>query len=513
MIFNLKNMKIQHKLTAIIMLTCTVAVLAGFIVLSVQDYLKGKDRISTSFSTYATIIAENSKAAVAFNDSGDAGQILSALSSTGDVTLACLYDSKGEVLAKYQRSDIKDDIQLPEAHSQGCVFSWRNFSVFQDINLDNEKIGSIYLQVELRRIHREFLSNLLIGVVMTIGVLVFAYFLSLRLQAIVSGPIVKLSEIAKVVSDKRDYSLRARQYSDDEVGLLTVAFNKMLSQIQKRDRELVETNAQLEAKVERRTANLASTVEKLNQSNQQLQEFVYVASHDLREPVRKISSFGQLLIESLSGRLDEDEQENFNFMIDGANRMQQMIESLLTYSRITTKAAEFEDVDLGEIVKQIREFELSVKIEETKAVISVAEPLPTVKADQAQMRQLIQNLIGNALKYQKEGVTPEVAIRAVNCDDGMVRLEIEDNGIGIMEEQCENVFIMFRRLHSRQKYEGTGIGLAVCKKIVERHGGKIGVKSTYGQGSTFWFTLPRLGVQGEAVEAENREDLVLSLGT
>jgi len=247
--------------------------------------------------------------------------------------------------------------------------------------------------------------------------------------------------------------------------------------------------------------------EKLIKSNQQLQEFTYVASHDLREPVRKINSFGQLLVDSLADKLSDDERENFDFMIDGAYRMEKMIEALLTFSRISTKGVEFEPLDLNEIVKQIRELELAVKLEETNGTISVPEPLPAVQGDAAQIRQLMQNLVSNAIKYHKKDVPPEVTIRAHKDDNEMVRVEVQDNGIGIEKEQYDKAFVMFRRLHSRDEYEGTGIGLAVCKRIVERHGGEIGVESTYGESSTFWFTLP---VSDSTQEQQIEPELVLA---
>ena len=177
-------------------------------------------------------------------------------------------------------------------------------------------------------------------------------------------------------------------------------------------------------------------------------------------------------------------------MIDGASRMQQMIEALLTYSRVTTKAVESVPVDLNKVVEELCGIELAVKIEETGTEIEVPERLGNIKCDPAQIRQLMQNFIANAIKYQKKDTTPEVVIRTRSLDDGMVRVEVQDNGIGIKEDHFKNVFVMFKRLHSMSEYEGTGIGLAVCKKIVERHGGNIGVSSTYGEGSTFWFTMP-----------------------
>ena len=230
---------------------------------------------------------------------------------------------------------------------------------------------------------------------------------------------------------------------------------------------------------------------KLEKANKELQDFVYIASHDLREPLRKISSFGTLLQDSLKGKLDEDQQENFEFMIGGALRMQDMIEALLTYSRLTTKAKPPEWVDLNKVIEDLKKLELATVLDETRGVIHVPKPLPSIQADPSQMHQLFQNLIGNGLKFHKEEIPPEISIRAYEVEDNMIRIEVKDNGIGIDEKYHGQLFAMFKRLHSREQYEGTGIGLASCKKIVERHGGNIGIKSTLGKGSIFWFTLPR----------------------
>ena len=237
--------------------------------------------------------------------------------------------------------------------------------------------------------------------------------------------------------------------------------------------------------------DLEVTVKKLYLSNRELENFVYVASHDLREPLRKISAFGELLQESLEDNLDDDQRENLEFMIDGSHRMQQMIEALLVHSRVNTRGATFREVDLNTVVEQLKNLELAVQLEESKGDILVPEPLPVANADAVQIRQLFQNLISNALKYRRKDILPRITIRASQGHDGMVQIEMEDNGIGIKEEYHKDIFNMFRRIHSRTDYDGVGIGLSVCKRIVERHNGEIGVKSAFGKGSTFWFTLPK----------------------
>jgi len=228
----------------------------------------------------------------------------------------------------------------------------------------------------------------------------------------------------------------------------------------------------------------------LKNLNRQLQDFVYIASHDLREPLRKISSFGELLKEALDGTIADDDQENLDFMIDAANRMEQMIDALLAYSRVSSQEIPYRTVDLNELVEQLEQIEISALLEETDAAIEIPEPLPQVAARAGQVKQLLQNLIGNGIKYRREGIQPRIRIRSKPDKNNMVRIEVEDNGIGIKQQYHSDIFTMFKRLHPRGEYDGTGIGLALCKKIVEGHGGQIGVESNFGHGSTFWFTLP-----------------------
>jgi light-regulated signal transduction histidine kinase (bacteriophytochrome) len=258
------------------------------------------------------------------------------------------------------------------------------------------------------------------------------------------------------------------------------------------NRTTVSRDALMEEVTERKQAekSLQEAVERLEQANKELKDFAYIASHDLREPLRKIVSFGRLLKESLTGKLKSDDLENLSFMVEGASRMTQMVEGLLNYSRISTMSHEFETLDLNELISDLKNIELSVLLEDTKAELDIPERLPHVKADPVQMRQLLQNLIANGIKYKKNDNIPRITIRAETAPDEMIRVEVTDNGIGIKPEYYNVLFTMFKRLHSRDEYEGTGIGLAVCKKIVELHGGQIGVESKFGEGSTFWFTLP-----------------------
>ncbi len=231
--------------------------------------------------------------------------------------------------------------------------------------------------------------------------------------------------------------------------------------------------------------------EDLALSNKELEQFAYVASHDLREPLRMVTGYVKLFARRYKDKLDADADDFINFAVDGATRMQRLIDDLLIYSRVGTRGKEFEPTDCEMILGQCLN-NLQVAIGERGAVIT-HDPLPTVMADHLQLGQLFQNLIANAIKFHGSEA-PRVHISAKQKNDEWV-LSVNDNGIGIAPEHVERIFIIFQRLHGRGDYPGTGIGLAICKKIVERHGGRIWVESELGKGSTFYFTIPTKGDQ------------------
>jgi PAS domain S-box-containing protein len=234
-------------------------------------------------------------------------------------------------------------------------------------------------------------------------------------------------------------------------------------------------------------AALREAHEELKRSNSELEQFAYVASHDLQEPLRMVSSYTQLVMRRYGDRLDGDAKEFMNYVVDGAARMKQLIEDLLAYSRVGTKGKEFRPIDVEAALRRAIT-NLRSAIEEAGASVTW-DPLPKVSGDDVQLAQLFQNLIGNALKFRGASV-PRVHVL---CSDQAKQYEIivTDNGIGIEPQYFERIFMVFQRLHTKGDYPGTGIGLAICKKVVERHGGAIWVTSQPGEGSQFHFTLPK----------------------
>jgi len=233
-------------------------------------------------------------------------------------------------------------------------------------------------------------------------------------------------------------------------------------------------------------AELLQNVQNLNRSNQELEQFANIASHDLQEPLRMVASYTQLLARRYKGKLDADADEFIAYAVDGAGRMQRLIQDLLAYSRVASKAGSLRRISSEDALLQALQ-NLRGVIEDSGALV-IHDPLPSVMADEIQLIQLFQNLIGNAIKYQKPGI-PEVQVAASRNGANKWTFSVKDNGLGIEPQYFEKIFGMFQRLHKREEFAGTGIGLAICKKIVERHGGRITVESQIGLGSTFKFAL------------------------
>jgi PAS domain S-box-containing protein len=268
--------------------------------------------------------------------------------------------------------------------------------------------------------------------------------------------------------------------------------NKDITESRNIEMELNHYRENLESIVEKRTADLQtlnsklnSTLTELERSNTELEQFAYVASHDLQEPLRKIKNFADLLEMRYTEQLDDKARKYIDYMVNGAERMQGLISDLLTYSRVSTQGKKMKEVSLENILNHAID-NLELSIQESNATI-LFENLPVVIADETQMIQLFQNLLGNAIKFRKE----EEALIQINFEKTASEwhISVSDNGIGIEPEYQDRIFEVFQRLHTREEYAGTGIGLAVCKKIVERHGGRIWLESTYKEGSSFHFTL------------------------
>jgi len=273
--------------------------------------------------------------------------------------------------------------------------------------------------------------------------------------------------------------------------------------------DLEKQNETLASKVSERTQELTLYSDELSRSNRELEEFAFVASHDLQEPLRKIQAFSDRLETMFKDELGEKGIDYIGRMKNAAQRMSNLINDLLEFSRVTTRGKDFDDTDLNGVVADILS-DLEIAIKESNAQVNVDE-LPVIQADKSQMQQLFLNLLSNAVKFRKAGTTPRIDItyedvnefsEELNVDTQWQVVTIKDNGIGFSQEYADKIFVPFQRLHGRSEYKGTGIGLSVCRRIVERHGGIINAQSIEGEGATFTIKLPveasLFTLQGEA---------------
>ena len=620
------NTSIQKKLMQLIMLICGAVLFVACASFFVYELITYRKIARDELETLGKVTATNSTSSLAFNVKEDAQEVLKALSVQKHIAAAVLYDKDGQLFAAYPEKI--DSANLPAKHN-GSGFDFRNSYIegYQPVILGNKRIGTLFLKSDMKAVYKRFSFYGLIALLFFLFAFLLTYLLSRRLHRSVSEPILQLAEKARLISERKDYSVRADKKSNDEIGILTDAFNHMLTQIQAQNIEIHALNNNLEEKIAVRTwelqeANKALTEqnefiqtiidasidliavfdrdlnylilnqyaarvfqrnredvigknilqvfpqmkdkpliqhlhnalngkfvhvaayqsqladawfenfliplkdqndnidrvllighditetmranEKLRQlnselekSNRDLEQFAYVASHDLQEPLRKIMTFSDLSERNIHN--PEIQKRYLQKISSSAGRMTELIKAVLNYSRLSRTGVELTDVDLNLIIEQLQT-DLELLIQEKGARI-VSEKLPVIKGIPLQLSQLFLNLFTNALKFSERPpvitirvvpVTPEESQEAdlPKQDSDFLKILFSDNGIGFEQQYANRLFSIFQRLHSSDSYAGTGIGLALCKKIVENHGGAITVESEPGKGTTFFLYFP-----------------------
>jgi signal transduction histidine kinase len=487
-----RDLSFQRKLVFLATATSGAALLLAALSFAILEAVTARATLLGNVELTADLIGANSAAALLFGDSATAAENLSVPGSLRNIRAAVLYDHHGALFASFHRPGAST---VPPSRVPSFVphaFDLQHLRVMRPVVHRRDTAGTVLIISDIRDLYDRLLE---IAVFLLAGLAVItfvAYRLSARIQHLVADPLLELAAAARGVTLEGDYSIRVHKRGNDEIGELADRFNEMLDAIHERDAALqqeiaIRTRAQEE---------LHDFAARLEASNRELQDFASIASHDLQEPLRKVLAFSDRLRSSLGGTLDERSADFMERMLNATRRMQTLINDLLTYSRVTSKAKPFAPVDLHEIVTQVLS-DLEIRIEQSHARIAL-DPLPVIDGDGTQMRQLFQNLIGNALKFHRPDVPPEVTIRCTACvadleqGGAFVEISISDNGIGFDDKYREQIFVIFQRLHGRTDYEGTGIGLAVCKKIVDRHGGSVIASGIPGEGATFALRLPRV---------------------
>lgn len=488
------------------MLTCVVSLLLAGAAFIVWEWRSLRAHTARNLSVYAEMIAENCKAAMAFDDSEDAKRILKAMHVEPSILFTGIYSKDGEEFVSYYGRDTDSSIQPSDLKTDGHSFADGYLTVFKSILLDEELIGTVCMRSDLTPIREMLIRCIRITAAVLLAAVLIAYIVSSRLQRVISEPILDLADVAKKVSEAENYSTRAAKSSNDEVGLLIDAFNEMLEQIQKRDWELVQAKTNLETRVRQRTAELSSTnaklegqitvrreveakqrniLAKLESANKDLSDFAYIVSHDLKAPLRGIKTLTDWISADYADKIDEDGREQMNLLSNRVDRMHNLIEGILKYSRVGRVKEKLAQVDLNEAVPEV----IDLIAPPPNISITIDNEMPTITCEPTRIMQVFQNLLSNAVKYMDK---PQGQI-CIGCveQDGYWRFSVADNGPGIEERYFEKIFQMFQTLAPRDEFESTGVGLTVIKKIVEMYGGKVWVESKPGQGSTFLFTFPK----------------------
>lgn len=493
-----RDQPIRRKLTAMLILVVSIVLLIQSVFLFVLSINSTRESMAREYRMLANVLAASSDATLSV-DPESVEPLLEVLSAEPTVELGCIYDRTGQVVAMY-RATGAPETSIPKPKPDGAVFADNGYlEVFQSVKFEAEFVGVIFLRVRMDEVQASIRRTMQVTFLGFVVGVVIAMLLSYLLQRVLTQPLLRLSDAMQTVTRDRNYSIRVTKPGDDEIGILSDGFNGMLAEL-----ELHTTH--LEDLVRDRTESLQRKSAELGRSNTELEQFAYIASHDLQEPLRKVQAFGDMLTTQFQAVLGTEGQDYLQRMQNAAKRMQGLINDLLNFSRVMTKAKPFVSVDLKSVAQQVVG-DLESRIQQTGGRVEIGD-LPSLEADPLQMQQLLQNLIGNGLKYHRPEVAPVVSVQAklVNSNHGLpgappsqpiCEITVTDNGIGFEEKYAERIFAPFERLHGRE-FEGTGMGLAICRKIVERHGGIITAHGIVNQGAVFVAKLPVKHLEGGA---------------
>jgi signal transduction histidine kinase len=425
------------------------------------------------------VISANSTAALAFDDRKAAGEILASLKAEPYVEAACLYDARGRIFSKYP-SSLSDSVFPAPGMRERYSFSLTGIEAFHHVMQNNTFLGTLYIRSDAQAVYGRLRLFSLIAAAIAALAFLLAYILSEELQRRISRSISSLAGTAKLISEAHDYSVRAVKVSDDEIGLLTEAFNNMLKEIERQNLQILSFSQQLEQKVEERTRELES-------SNRELESFSYSVSHDLTAPLRRVSVFIDQYLQAHAGSMNEEELLLFGKVLRNISGMKQLIRDILAFSHLGKRELARERVNMREMVTQVSD-EL-VRAEEHRSIKLIVHDLPDAYADKVTIRQVWENLISNAIKYtsRRDPAIIEIGAEAAGSD---VVYCIKDNGAGFDMRYYDRLFTAFQRLHDLHDFGGSGIGLAIVDRIIAKHGGGIWAEGEVNQGATFYFSLP-----------------------
>jgi signal transduction histidine kinase/CheY-like chemotaxis protein len=475
---------IKRKLIALIMLTSSIALLVAFAFMIGSDYLTFRSGMVRDLRTLAAVVGTNGSSALDFDDEEFALKTLAALAATPNITTAAIYTKDGRVLAKYLR-DKQSELPPEQPGPEKYVFKNGYLMLFRPILRGEERIGSIYLQSTLDEMNARLARYAGIGGAIVLGASLIAFLFSSRLQRVISNPVLSLAHTAKIVSERKDYSLRAEKRTDDEIGFLIDRFNEMLTQIEKHEKEIQEVNEQLVQSEQRARA-----------ATQAKSHFLANMSHELRTPLNAIIGYSEMLQEEAQ----DSGQESFIPDLKKINRsgrhLLDLINDVLDLSKIEAGKMELylETFDVPNLLEDVSTT-VQLLVQKNSNTLEVRCPanLGAMRADMTKVRQSLFNLLSNASKFTKNGkITLEAARETSPTKANWIVFRVSDTGIGMTPEQQDRVFEAFSQADSAtaRDFGGTGLGLTITKTFCRMMGGDVALTSEPGKGTTFTIRLP-----------------------
>jgi len=473
-----KDIPIQRKLMTVILITSGAVLLLTCTAFFGYEYVRFRRNVISQLATLGEIVAANSTAALAFDNKEEAGQILATLNARPNIEVACLFDKNGKLFVYYP-ADKLPGIPDDKLKSDGFFFEDSYLVAIQPVMQGGTRLGTLYLRSGLDTIYERFhLYGIIVISVIAISFLL-AYVLSKKLQQLISGPILSLAGTAKVISERQDYSVRAKKSGLDEVGLLTDAFNQMLARIEDQNLEITSFTQSLEEKVNERTLQLEA-------ANKELEAFSYSVSHDLRAPLRAVNGYAKMLEEDYSSVFDSEGRRLLGVVQENATKMGVLIDDLLSFSRLGKKEISKSFINMTELTEEAL---ADINKNTTHKAEVIIHPLHRVAADRALLNQVMANLLSNAIKYSTNTEMPVVEVKSYKQNNNIV-FTVSDNGAGFDNKYVNKLFGVFQRLHSSEEFEGTGVGLALIKRIITKHGGEVWASGEVNKGAIFYFSLP-----------------------
>jgi signal transduction histidine kinase len=474
----------------IIMTTSTLGLLLAGTFFGAYERYRVLDSMVHDLTVIGRIVGDRSTASLLFDDPRSAGENLSALRVKSVIASACIYTENGAIFTTYNANGA--DKPFPPAEVVSVHrFEGNSLVIFEPIVLEGRRIGSIYIRASLEEINSLWRQYLLATTLIIVGAGLAALYLSSRLQRVVSVPLSQVAEAARRVTQQKDYSVRVKKTSSDEIAVLVQAFNEMLETIESQNKELMENNKNLERRVDERTVELADAKNRAEAADRLKSAFLATMSHELRTPLNSIIGFNGILLQGLSGPINPEQAKQMKMVRNSATHLLSLINDILDISKIEAGQLKVEPkpFELRESVsKAIQTIRPLAEKKGLEVNVQMAGQVGMLVSDQRRIEQILLNLLSNAVKFTETG---SVSI-SCNVEGDYYVTRITDTGMGIAREDIDKLFRPFQQIDTglSRLQEGTGLGLSICKRLLELLNGSIRVDSEIGKGSCFSFSLP-----------------------